>query len=292
MVTIPHQLGNMSRLRSLNLKTDAYGMMDVDNLQWLAGLSQLEHLDLSGVILAKAPNWLQVINNLPFLVELRFRRCELDHFPALLSPINFTSLEILDLSGNHFGSLIPGWIFFSLRSLVSLDLSFCNFIGQMPEGSWNQTSLKTLDVSHNENLNSSLPNSLFTTTNSLVYLSLTQCGFQGPFPTVVPNMTNLRYLDLSSNSLNSTIPSWLYSFSHLEMLNLGVNKFEGGISNKIGNLTSAIWLDLSYNKLEGRLPNSIGNLASLHNLDLSYNGLEGRLPISLGNLCNLKYIDL
>ncbi|THG08816.1 hypothetical protein TEA_024267 [Camellia sinensis var. sinensis] len=292
MGTIPHRLGNMSRLRSLNLKTDTYGMMDVDNLQWLAGLSHLEHLDLSGVILAKAPNWLQVLNNLPFLVELRFRRCELDHFPLLLSPINFTSLAVLDLSGNNFGSLIPGWIFFSLRSLVSLDLSFCNFIGQMPEGSWNLTSLKTLDVSYNENLNSSLPNSLFTTANSLVYLSLTQCGFQGPFPPVVLNMTNLCYLDLSSNSLNSTIPSWLYSFSHLELLNLGVNKFEGGISNKIGNLTSAIWLDLSFNKLEGRLPNSIGNLASLHNLDLSYNELEGRLPISLGNLCNLKYIDL
>ncbi|KAI8009708.1 Receptor-like protein EIX2 [Camellia lanceoleosa] len=170
--TIPHQLGNLSSLRSLSLRSS----MNVENLQWLAGLSRLEHLDLSGVNLVKVPNWLQVINNLPFLVELRLAGCQLDHFPPFLSAINFTSLAVLDLSGNQFGSLIPGWIF-SLGSLVYLDLSSCNLIGPIPKGSWNLTSLETLDVSYND-LNSSLPNSLFSTTNSLVYLSLKQCGFQ------------------------------------------------------------------------------------------------------------------
>ncbi|CAL5394873.1 unnamed protein product [Camellia sinensis] len=261
--TIPHQLGNLSSLRSLSLRSS----MNVENLQWLAGLSRLEHLDLSYVNLVKVPNWLQVINNLPFLVELRLVGCQLDHFPPFLSAINFTSLAVLDLSGNQFGSLIPGWIF-SLGSLVYLDLSSCN------------------------DLNSSLPNSLFSTTNSLVYLSLKQCGFQGPFPTIVPNMTNLSYLDLSYNSLNSTIPSWLYSFSRLEVLDLGSNRLEGRLPNSIGNLASLHSLDLSFNGLEGRLPNSIGNQASLEILELSYNGLEESLPRSLGNLCNLRHIDL
>ncbi|CAL5337397.1 unnamed protein product [Camellia sinensis] len=309
--TIPHQLGNLSSLRSLGLDSS----MNVENLRWLAGLSRLEHLDLSGVNLVKVPNWLQVINNLPFLVELRLVGCELDHLPPFLSAINFTSLAVLDLSGNNFGSPIPGWVF-SLGSLVYLDLSSCNLIGPIPQGSWNLTSLQMLHVAYNYNLNSSLPNSLFSTANSLVYISLRYCGFQGPFPTIVPNMTNLSYLDLSSNSLNSTIPSWLYSFSRLEVLDLGSNRLEGGISNEIGNLTSAIFLSLSGNNIEGRLPNSIGNLASLEGLDLSYsglqgrlpnsirnlaslqvlelsyNGLEGRLPRSLGNLCNLRYIGL
>ncbi|KAI8009707.1 LRR receptor-like serine/threonine-protein kinase GSO1 [Camellia lanceoleosa] len=284
--TIPHQLGNLSSLRSLSLPSS----MNVENLQWLAGLSRLEHLDLSGVNLVKVPNWLQVINNLPFLVELRLVGCELDHFPPFLSAINFTSLAVLDLSGNQFGSLIPGWIF-SLGSLVYLDLSYCNLIGPISKCSWNLTSLETLDVSYND-LNSSLLNSLFSTTNSLVYLSLTHSGFQGPFPTIVPNMTNLSHLDLSSNSLNSTIPSWLYSFSRLEVLDLGFNRLEGGISNEIGNLTSAIFLSLSRNNIEGRLPNSIGNLASLYSLDLSYNGLEGRLPNSIGNLASLEILEL
>ncbi|KAI8011920.1 Receptor-like protein EIX2 [Camellia lanceoleosa] len=285
--TIPHQLGNLSSLRSLGLESS----MNVENLQWLAGLSRLEHLDLSGVNLVKVPNWLQVINNLPFLVELRLVGCKLDHFPPFLSAINFTSLAVLDLSGNNFGSPIPGWVF-SLGSLVYLGLSSCNLIGPIPQGSWNLTSLETLDVSYNQNLNSSLPNSLFSTTNSLVYLSLAQCGFQGPFPSIVPNMTNLSHLDLAYNSLNSTIPSWLYSFSRLEFLDLDSNRLEGGISNEIGNLTSAIFLRLSRNNIEGRLPNSIGNLASLDSLDLSYNGLEGRLPNSIGNLASLEFLEL
>ncbi|THG05449.1 hypothetical protein TEA_008151 [Camellia sinensis var. sinensis] len=107
-------------------------------------------------------------------------------------------------------------------------------------------------------------------------------------------MTNLSHLDLSCNSLNSTIPSWLYSFSRLEVLNLGSNRLEGRlpIPNSIGNLASLYSLDLSYNGLEGRLPNSIGNLASLEILELSYNGLEESLPRSLGNLCNLRHIGL
>ncbi|KAL7219690.1 hypothetical protein ACSBR2_012701 [Camellia fascicularis] len=294
--TIPHQLGNLSSLRSLSLQSMRDdSSMNVENLQWLSGLSRLEHLDLSGVDLSgvnlvKVPNWLQVINNLPFLVELHFVGCQLDHFPPFLSAINFTSLAVLDLSGNQFGSLIPGWIF-SLGSLVYLDLSSCNLTGTIPKGSWNLTSLETLDVSYND-LNSSLPNSLFSTTNSLVYLSLKQCGFQGPFPTIVPNMTNLSYLDLSYNSLNSTIPSWLYSFSRLEFLNLCSNRLEGRLPNSIGNLTSLSTLDLSYNLLEGRLPNSIGNLASLQDLGLSYNGLEGRLPNSIGNLASLQGLGL
>ncbi|KAL7251009.1 hypothetical protein ACSBR1_012933 [Camellia fascicularis] len=285
--TIPHQLGNLSSLRSLSLQS----IMNVENLQWLSGLSRLEHLDLSGVNLVKVPNWLQVINNLPFLVELRLVGYELDHFPPFLSAINFTSLAVLDLSANQFGSLIPGWIF-NLGSPVYLRLSSCHLIGPIPQGSWNLTSLETLDVSYNQNLNSSLPNSLFSTTNCLVYLSLTNCGFQGPFPTIVPNMTNLSYLDLSYNSLNSTIPSWLYSFSRLEVLNLGSNRLEGRLPNSIENLAYLSSLDLSYNLLEGRLPNSIGNLASLYSLDLSYNGLEGRLPNSIGNLASLEILQL
>ncbi|KAL7219694.1 hypothetical protein ACSBR2_012705 [Camellia fascicularis] len=200
-------------------------------------------------------------------------------FPPVIA--SMTQLQYINLSNAEFVGTIPHQLG-NLSSLRSLSLqSIMNvenlqwLSGQIPQGSWNLTSLETLDVSYNQNLNSSLLNSLFSTTNCLVYLSLTNCGFQGPFPTIVPNMTNLSYLDLSYNSLNSTIPSWLYSFSRLEVLNLGSNS-----------------LDLSYNGLEGRLPNSIGNLASLEILQLSYNGLEESLPRSLGNLCNLRHIGL
>ncbi|XP_058187609.1 receptor-like protein EIX2 [Rhododendron vialii] len=285
--TIPRQLGNASTLRFLclggNYELDVKG----GGLQWLPHLSHLEHLDLSRVDLTKAPDWLQVINKLPSLVELHLVDCRLDHIPPLPS-VNFTSLVVLDLSSNFFHSVMPRWIF-SLSNLISLDLVSCAFVGRIPEGSWNLTSLVSLDVSHNKF--KSLPASLFRM-SSLVRLNLNN-AFEGPFPVVLnPNMTSLRYLDLSHNVLKCRVPSWLYSFSHLEYLDMSANDLKGGISHEIGNLTSIVTLFLSNNELEGELPNTIGNLASVVTLDLSFNKLGGRLPNSIGNLCNLSFIDI
>ncbi|KAF7151962.1 hypothetical protein RHSIM_Rhsim02G0186000 [Rhododendron simsii] len=285
--TIPRQLGNASTLRFLSLGGyDEWVVMD-SGLQWLPHLPHLEHLDLSSVDLTKAPEWLQVINKLPSLVELHLFGCRLDHIPPLPS-VNFTSLVVLDLSGNVFQSVMPRWIF-SLSNLISLDLVSCAFVGQIPKGLRNLTSLVSLDVSHNQF--KSLPASLFTM-SSLVHLNLGD-AFEGPFPAVlIPNMTSLRYLDLSQNVLKCSVPSWLYSFSHLEFLDMKNNELKGGISHEIGNLTSVVTLFLSNNELEGELPKTIGNLASVVALDLSYNKLGGRLPNSIGNLCNLSFIDI
>ncbi|KAG5527080.1 hypothetical protein RHGRI_028115 [Rhododendron griersonianum] len=288
---IPSQLGNVSTLRFLSLGGNYELDVKGGGLQWLPLLPHLEHLDLSSVDLTKAPDWLQVINKLPSLVELHLVDCGLDHIPPLPS-VNFTSLVVLDLSSNFFGPVMPRWIF-SLSNLISLDLASCALVG-IPEGLRNLTSLVTLDVSYN--LFKSLPASLFTM-SSLVRLNLGN-AFEGPFPVVlIPNMTSLRYLDLSNDDqsyivLNGSIPSWLYSFSHLEYLDMSHNELKGGISHEIGNLTSLVTLDLSHNELEGELPNTIGNLASVVTLDLSFNKLGGRLPNSIGNLCNLSFIDL
>ncbi|KAL7257808.1 hypothetical protein ACSBR1_004007 [Camellia fascicularis] len=265
--TIPHHLGNLSSLRSLSLRAND---VDVENLDWLHALYHLEYLDLSDVNLTKAPNWPQVINKLPFLLELHLSRCGLDLSPALLS-VNFTSLLVLELSSNWVSS-IPSWIF-SIASLISLDLSSCAFESPLPEGFWNLTSLVTLDVSSNNF--PSFPNSLFRMSN-LVFLNL-RGAFEAPLPLILPNMTNLRYLDLSYNDLNSTVPSWLYSFSRLEYLDMSFSKLEGGISNEIGNLTSIITLLLTENKLEGTLPRSLGSLCTLRFCDLSYNNFRGEL---------------
>ncbi|KAG5527084.1 hypothetical protein RHGRI_028118 [Rhododendron griersonianum] len=285
--TIPSQLGNVSTLRFLSLGGNYELDVKGSGLQWLPLLPHLEHLDLSEVNLTKAPDWLQVINKLPSLVELHLPYCELDHIPPLPS-VNFTSLVVLDLSNNFFHSVMPRWIF-SLSNLISLDLGWCGFVGQIPEGLRNLTSLVTLDVTFNQF--KSLPASLFRM-SSLVRLDLVN-ALEGPLPVVlIPNMTSLRYLTLPFNDLNCSVPSWLYSFTHLEYLDMSSNDLKGGISHEIGNLTSLVTLDLSYNELEGELPNTIGNLASVVTMDLSNNKLGGRLPNSIGNLCNLSFIDI
>ncbi|KAI9186487.1 hypothetical protein LWI28_017764 [Acer negundo] len=67
---IPQQLGNLSNLQylDLNFKVRSINDITVENLFWLAGLSLLEHLDLSGVNLSKASDhWLPMTNTLSSL---------------------------------------------------------------------------------------------------------------------------------------------------------------------------------------------------------------------------------
>nr|XP_027101017.1 receptor-like protein EIX2 [Coffea arabica]XP_027101020.1 receptor-like protein EIX2 [Coffea arabica] len=55
---VPYQLGNLSSLRTLSIGGNPSDLQ-VDNLQWLVGLSNLEHLDMSRVNLSTASNWLE-----------------------------------------------------------------------------------------------------------------------------------------------------------------------------------------------------------------------------------------
>ncbi|XP_057991885.1 receptor-like protein EIX2 [Hevea brasiliensis] len=307
---IPHQLGNLSNLQYLNLEG---GEIYVENLDWLSSLSSLEFLDLSSVNLSKALDWLDAMNKLPSLVELHLSYCSLNH--KVPSNINFSSLAILDLTGNSFGeSSVPSWIFHT-PTLTSLDLSSNNFFGPIPVQLQNITSLRELDLSDNS-FNSSMafwlhglpqlellrlssnfelldgiPSAIgnFTSLNSL---DLTYCNFQGAIPSAIGNLTSLNSLDLSHNELQGAIPSAFGNLTSLNSLDLSENKLEGAIPSAIGNLTSLNSLDLSDNKLEGAIPSAIGNLTSLNSLDLSNNKLEGAIPSATGNLTSLNNLDL
>ncbi|THG05713.1 hypothetical protein TEA_013395 [Camellia sinensis var. sinensis] len=191
-----------------------------------------------------------------------------------------------------------------MSSLVSLDISGCNFYGSIPSGLQNMTSLRVFDASIN-NLNSTIPEGLFNL-SSLISLRLGFNNIHGPIPIGLLNMTSLRDIYLPGNAFESNFPNWLYSFSHLESLNLGGNLLQGVISNAIGNLTSLFSLDLSFNRLEGRIPRSLGNLCKLKQIALSRNNFDGEMslanskiifisgpiPMSIGRLSSLITLDL
>ncbi|XP_050145999.1 receptor-like protein EIX1 isoform X3 [Malus sylvestris] len=262
---IPHKLGNLSSLRYLNI-SNIYGpSLKVENLKWISGLSLLEHLDLSSVDLSKASDWLQVTNMLPSLVELDMSDCELHQIPPLPTP-NFTSLVVLDLSGNSFNSLMLRWVF-SLKNLVSLHLSGCGFQGPIPSISQNITSLREIDLSSNS-------------------ISL------DPIPKCIQNMTGLTALNLKENEFNSTIPEWLYSLNNLESLLLSRNALRGEILSSIGNLKSLRHFDLSHNSMSGPIPMSLGNLSSLVELDISGNQFNGTFIEVIGKLKMLTDLDI
>ncbi|XP_004307768.1 PREDICTED: LRR receptor-like serine/threonine-protein kinase FLS2-like [Fragaria vesca subsp. vesca] len=315
---IPRQLGNLSSLSHLSLGR-GYDL-EVENLHWISGLSQLEHLDMSDVNISKASDhWLLVTNMLPSLVELHMSSCQLNHIPSL-PIVNFTSLAILDLSWNSFSSFIPGWVF-SFKNLVSLHLESSGFQGPIPSSPNNITSLREIDLSGNLDLNDSIPEWLFNH-KELTHLDLGYNALAGPLPDGTVNMTGLKVLNLEWNTFNSTIPEWLYSFYSLESLSLSHNNFQGEISNSLGNLCKLMVLDLSFNQftvgrlskiletfsvcgsnrietlslrscnLSGPIPVSLGNLSCLERLDISHNQFNGTLPESIGQLKMLTYLDI
>ncbi|KAM6555424.1 hypothetical protein CsatB_002443 [Cannabis sativa] len=295
---IPHQLGNLSSLNHLILRTDydsdsGLDKLYADSLHWVSGLSSLVYLEMTANLSATSDHWLLSLNKIPSLMELHMSLCGLTHIHSI-SDVNFTSLEFLDISGNDFQFSVPNWIF-NLKKLVHLDLSSSFFSRHLFPGNVttrkSYSSLKYLDLSFGS-LNS-LPDWLFGLKNMETFIARYNnldvsilCRFH--------NMTFLKHLDVSDQfNIDSTnIPNCLYSLNNLETLDLSSNKLYRFISNAIENLTSMVNLDLSKNALEGKIPQSIGILCNLQSISLSGNKLEGEISDALESFigCNPKGI--
>ncbi|KAI3461142.1 hypothetical protein Pfo_017805 [Paulownia fortunei] len=290
--TIPHNIGNLSNLHTLSLG-DSSESLKVDSLEWLSGLSQLEHLNMNYVNLSKAASWVQVINTLPSLVKLHFGSCRLN-FKAPLNDVNITSLEFLDLSGNNFQSFaIPRWIF-QLSKLLFLDLSYNSF--QVPIHTIsNTTKLQHIDLSGNY-FNSTIPDWLYFC-KDLEFVSLSYSFLHGTISNAIANLSSLNSLDLSMNELSGKIPREIANFCKIQKLDLSENKLQGEISDSFGNMSDCFlgaleYLSLEENQLSGHLTDQFGEFKSLQTIDLSSNSLSGAIPINLGKLSSLQYLRL
>ncbi|KAJ0586886.1 putative non-specific serine/threonine protein kinase [Helianthus annuus] len=327
--SIPPQLGNLSELHVLSLGSFHYEPFETTgmaNMKWLSSLGMLHHLDMSGVDLSQATDWLQVINTLPSLLQLHLSRCELSNLHMYVPTVNLTSLSVLDLSFNNFNSSVSQWIF-SVTSLVSLDLTGCYFHGPIPSFR-NLTSLELLHLSSSNlisldisycGISSSVLDSLQNLTN-LISLDLSGNQLTKRIPKSLGNFCNVREIDfsvnnignisliyflesffeckspaleslsLSKNYITGIIPHCIGNLSFLRTLRLDENQISGPIPYSIGRLSSLERLNVRYNQLNGSFPNWIGQLSSLEELSIGFNRLDGSLPDSLGQLSKLTYL--
>ncbi|CAK9137457.1 unnamed protein product [Ilex paraguariensis] len=284
---IPHRLGNLSSLNSLDFR-GSFGLM-ADSLWWVSKLSSLKQLDMTGVNLGNATDWLQAINKLSSLVVLNLAFCYVLTIPPL-SHVNFTTLASLDLSWNQIHSTMPLFLN-NISGPVHLDLQGNHFYGPVPDTLGRLTSLTYIDLSINS-FNASIPDSLGNL-RSLVHLDLSLNEFQGNIPITLNNLCSLHVLDLSFNRFSGEIPSFagtpIGCLKNLELLLLTWNSFHGSIPESFGTLSHLRELDVGGSHLNETVPLSIGQLSKLERLDISNNSFVGIVSeFHFSKLINLK----
>ncbi|GAB4832697.1 hypothetical protein Ancab_006714 [Ancistrocladus abbreviatus] len=155
------------------------------------------------------------------------------------------------LSGMNLSGPIPDATIGKLTDLRALDLSN-NGVTGLPTDLWGLSSLRVLNLSHNQ--------------------------ISGSLSSNVGNFGLLETLDLSFNNFSGEIPAAIGSLMRLQALKLDGNLFESSIPSSILNCHLLVSLRISSNKLNGKLPSGFGEaFPNLKYLNLAENGIHGRV---------------
>ncbi|CBI38642.3 unnamed protein product, partial [Vitis vinifera] len=266
---IPFGVGQLSRLRSLDLSSDRFaGQIPSE----LLALSKLVFLNLSA--------------NPIFSGEL----------PTSIGRLG--SLTKLDISSCNFTGLVPSPLG-HLSQLSYLDLSNNFFSGQIPSSMANLTRLTFLDLSLNNleadnSLNGTFPDFL-QNQDELEVLFLSDNKIHGPIPKWMWNISqeNLDILELDSNinKLIGEISPLICNMSSLILLDLSSNNLSGRIPQCLANLSKSLFiLDLGSNNLDGPIPQTCTVPNNLRVIDLGENQFQGQIPRSFANCMMLEHL--
>ncbi|KAL4199735.1 hypothetical protein AMTRI_Chr03g52730 [Amborella trichopoda] len=278
---IPEQLGDLHRLRYLNLSNAGFSDAIPERLSNLSALHALDLscttfiVDVSSVSMNMS-NHRPVHNFLFSNASSGFLYCHSLSWLERLNALTVLVMEGVDLSTAVSGlkGSIPNLpqlqeLYIHGNSNLSVDIS------QFFDIPW--PSLQILGASLcsiNGMILSNIANS-----SSLVELNLQSNNIVGPIPPFLGNISTLNHIDFAMNSLSGSIPSSLSSLGNLQVLNFNQNNLEGQIPDSLCELPISL-IDFSYNKLNGSIPNCMSNFSGLFFFDFSYNSLEGAVSLT------------
>ncbi|XP_042752028.1 receptor-like protein EIX2 [Lactuca sativa] len=299
--TIPPDFGNLTNLQVLSVRY--VGGCRVENIEWLSRLSHLEKLQMDGISLAKANEWVDVILSLPKLSWLSLGRCELSQvmYPyssSFLNSSSSSSIEDLDLSGNNLTSSMYHWLFpLTSNKLQCLYLSD-NILDGMPKYLGNLCSLEQLEFNNNSSVvkfPDFLHNLSGRATLILQGLFARDNKFTGSLSDEIQKFSSLQYLYLSRSQLNGSISEKLWKLPRLEYLDLSYNNLTVPSKYHLSRLSYLQSIYLRSCKLLGpRFPKWIQTFKNLTVLDISTTGISDTAPLEFWDMwpSQLQYLNL
>ncbi|KAL3635785.1 hypothetical protein CASFOL_020332 [Castilleja foliolosa] len=299
---VPHQLGSLSSLRTLDLGGGSYGNLIVDDFKWAVNLISLEYLDLSYVNLSGTQDLAKVLSMFPSMIELRLSRSGLDNTNLAHACVNsemLINVQHLDLSSNSFEGNCPCFIQ-NMTSLSFLDISDNRY------NSCDPRFIKSTNLDHLNLANNSLRHNadwvyeVFYGDISGAFRNLSRCWSD-----------NLESLDLGLNQFHGHFPEGLVSFSALRVLNLSQNQLTGEIPVSLGQLSNLEnnmlrfsvgddwvppfqlkYLSMRATEIGGRFPQWLEKQKAIYEIVLSNCRIIGTLPKWLRYSVNLTYLHL
>lgn len=230
--TIPSAIGNLTRLKYLNLGGNG----------------------LNGNIPPSVGN----------LVNLTFLNLGVNGFSGEIPSSfgNLVNLKELYLEDNDCSGDLPSSLG-NLDSLKVLVMPRNHFSGNVPSSLGNISGLYYLNMNGNE-LTGNIPSS-FGNFSNLALLSLYNNQLTGAIPSSLGNLNNVQIIDVHSNSLSGNIPSSLGNLSNLIALEVDNNELTGSIPSTFGNLKNLSILFVNGNQLSGEISSSLGLSGLSHN---------------------------
>ncbi|KAH9771545.1 putative LRR receptor-like serine/threonine-protein kinase [Citrus sinensis] len=214
---------------------------------------------------------------------------EKDDLEFVNSLVNASGLELLEISSNNFGGMLPEAVGNLSTQLKILEVDNNQLFGNIPSGLRNLVNLELLYLEDNQ-FTGRIPGSIGDL-QKLQTFRLEGNKFWGEIPSSIGNLTLLITLNFAENMLEGSIPSSLGKCQNLILLDLSNNNLTGTIPTEVIGLSSlSIYLDLSQNQLTGPLPSNFGILKNLGAIDISENKLSGQIPSSIGSCIRLEQL--
>ena len=234
------------------------------------------------------PPTLVNLTNVTYL-NLSNVKLALDSIPAFIN--SWTKLKTLDLSYNNIAGIIPE-SFGNLKDLTILNLSNNKLTGGVPDTLTTLKNLEYLNIGNNSSLGGSIPINIGNL-DSLRQLLMFGDSLSGSIPNGIGNLDSLTDLYLNNNQLTATIPASISNLTTLKSVNLSDNVF--ATVTPIPDLHNSVGLNsFAFNNImvNDTIPGWIATLPHLIGLFMGNDSLHGNLPVSFtnGNLLQDLYL--